>query len=323
MTSDGGGPDGGDTADAADPDSSDDADWIDAPDTADAPDSIDTADVDAADAHDTTDAPDAADVVETGDSGGADAADTGDAADIPVEVIELPEAAPYCDVNACAFDTEFDDLEALENDALRTALNERVSIASSYGYDTARNLMYAPSGGVDVNDGMVECVYTGVRAAADGTRTPEGIFNTEHVWPRDRGADVTPALSDMHHIRPTLEAANTARANFHFGETPCNGGPTCTWSLDGSELGTSPYGVGRVFEVRAERRGDIARSMFYFAVRYGLPIDEVEEATLRVWNVEDPPDEFERTRHERVVALQHNRNPFIDRPDFVERIADY
>jgi endonuclease I len=34
----------------------------------------------------------------------------------------------------------------------------------------------------------------------------------------------------------------------------------------------------------------------------------------------DPVDELERRRHQRIVEIQGNRNPFIDRPEFAAAI---
>jgi endonuclease I len=38
--------------------------------------------------------------------------------------------------------------------------------------------------------------------------------------------------------------------------------------------------------------------------------------TLLAWNEADPVDNLERRRHQRIVEVQGNRNPFIDRPGF-------
>jgi uncharacterized protein len=42
--------------------------------------------------------------------------------------------------------------------------------------------------------------------------------------------------------------------------------------------------------------------------------------TLRSWHAADPVDDFERRRHQRIVQVQGNRNPFIDRPAFAAAI---
>jgi deoxyribonuclease I len=78
-----------------------------------------------------------------------------------------------------------------------------------------------------------------------------------------------------------------------------------------------------VFEVRPLRRGDIARAIFYFAVRYQQTVAPEQEAALRSWHDADPPDATEQARNDAIAGLQKNRNPFIDRPDFVARITDY
>jgi deoxyribonuclease-1 len=190
----------------------------------------------------------------------------------------------------------------------------------SRSYTAGRDLMYGISGSVDVVDGVVECVYTGTLAAADGTRTPEGRFNTEHVWPRSDG-EPSGSAGDIYNLRPTLEAANGERASFAFGETLCEGA-ACPYALGGSELGANDAGA-TVWQVRPETRGDIARSMFYFAIRYTLDIDPTEEAVLRAWHAADPPSAEELTRVDAVETAQGNRNVLVDRPELVDTIPDF
>jgi len=186
-------------------------------------------------------------------------------------------------------------------------------------YDSGRDLMYGISDSVDVQGGMVECVYTGTLVSADGTRTPGGSFNTEHVWPRSAG-EPSGSAGDLYNLRPTLQEANTQRASFEFGETVCEG-VACPWSLGGSELGSD--GGGQAFQVRPQTQGDIARSMFYFAIRYAMDISPSEEAALRAWHAADPPDAAELARVDAVEAAQGNRNVIVDRPEVVDAIADF
>jgi endonuclease I len=44
--------------------------------------------------------------------------------------------------------------------------------------------------------------------------------------------------------------------------------------------------------------------------------------TLLAWNKVDPVDDLERRRHQRIIEVQGNRNPFIDRPEFAAAIWD-
>ena len=51
------------------------------------------------------------------------------------------------------------------------------------------------------------------------------------------------------------------------------------------------------------------------------------DGTIACWGMdddaEDSVDAFEQHRNDVVEAYQHNRNPCIDRPDFVARISDF
>jgi NAD(P)-dependent dehydrogenase (short-subunit alcohol dehydrogenase family) len=81
--------------------------------------------------------------------------------------------------------------------------------------------------------------------------------------------------------------------------------------------------IAGTFEVRPERRGDIARAKFYFAIRYELPIGDAEEAVLRTWHADDPPDDEERTRDDAIAEIQHNHNPFVVDADLVDQLDDF
>lgn len=212
-------------------------------------------------------------------------------------------------------------LEGLQNNALRIALNDLIANHTSLGYDAARDAMLGVSGTFDLAGGMLECVYTGRTVLPDGTRSPNG-FNTEHTWPQSLGASSEPMRSDLHHLYPVDENANNARGSFPFGETAC-AAATCNYDNGGSQLGAIVGGTATVFEVRPVRRGDVARGMFYFAVRYDKTLDAAQEGALRAWNDADPPDALEEARNDAIEGYQKNRNPFVDRPDFVARILDF
>jgi deoxyribonuclease-1 len=276
------------TTDVADAELLDTADVVDVEDTRDASDTSDLAEL--------TDAPDVTDVVET-----SDVADDG------------------CDVVDCGDPGIFDDLVFVEDARLRRLLYVRITDHIALGYGDARAYMYSE---LDVTDGLVECVYTGALTAADGTSAP-GDFNTEHSWPQSLGASSEPARSDLHHLFPATARSNNARSNNLYGETACDQTAACGWFESGSERGASVSDGSTVFEVRPQTRGNIARAQFYFAVRYELAIEEPVETVLRSWNESDPPDERERARNEGIERVQLNRNPFVDYPEFVDRIADF
>ena len=212
----------------------------------------------------------------------------------------------------------------LSDSALEAALHDFTSNGHSGGsYDTARNHMYGVGSGIglDIHDGVIECIYTGRTAAPDGTRYPGSLINTEHSWPQSEGADTLPARGDLHHLFPSYDVANSRRSSYPFGETVCTG-TECTWAEGGSELGSDPNSQ-TVFQVRPEYRGDIARAHFYFSVRYQLSIPDDEEAELKVWSAQDPPSDRERERNDAIESVQHNRNPFVDYPGLSDRISDF
>lgn len=158
---------------------------------------------------------------------------------------------------------------------------------------------------------------------------PNGEVNCEHTWPQSRfnsSMSKGAQKSDLHHLFPTDSKANGVRGNYPFAEV--SGKPAhklCDASLIGSPLEPSPdlNDRNRFFEPPQDHRGNLARALFYFSVVYHLPISVTEEAYLRRWHNEDPVDELERKRHDMIMDIQGNRNPFIDFPALTKRISDF
>jgi endonuclease I len=124
--------------------------------------------------------------------------------------------------------------------------------------------------------------------------------------------------SDIHHLQPTVSGANSTRGNFPYGE------PVSDRNLNHLPAVLGRDASGRqVFSPRAERRGDVARMMFYFNVRWGIDLPDYEEVVLKAWMAADPVDDRERARNDLVANIQGNRNPFVDCPQFVARIGDF
>ena len=87
------------------------------------------------------------------------------------------------------------------------------------------------------------------------------------------------------------------------------------------------------FEPRDAVKGDVARMLFYMDTRYeGQDITPDLELVDRVtsvgeaklgtlcrlieWHKNDPVDEVEISRNNRIYEFQGNRNPFIDHPEW-------
>lgn len=217
-------------------------------------------------------------------------------------------------------DDPYQGISHLRNEALKSALYNLIKNHRSLSYNAARDVLFTDRGFVE-SDGMIECLYTGRRVRANGSTAPGG-FNTEHSWPQSLGATGT-AKSDLHHLFPTDSRANSYRGSHLFDFVTClEGIGSCSFSQGGSALGRNEEGKTS-FEVRQERRGDIARSHFYFSIRYNRRIPKSEEDALRVWDKEDPVDDIERKRNDEIERVQRNRSPFVDRPEFADAIDDF
>lgn len=169
-----------------------------------------------------------------------------------------------------------------------------------------------------------------------GSYKKEGdCYNREHLWPQSWFNEKTPMKSDLFHVLPTDGYVNNRRSNYPFGEVR-----SATWtSRNGSKLGNckvSGYS-GTVFEPIDEYKGDIARAFFYMSTRYygedsgwttsGMTnkaeIKDWAVDMLLTWNELDPVSQKEIDRNNVIYEdYQHNRNPFIDHPEYARMIWD-
>jgi hypothetical protein len=149
-------------------------------------------------------------------------------------------------------------------------------------------------------------------------KKPRGFkLNIEHTWPQSKGAKELPANSDMHHLFVTSKESNSKRANLPF----CNVASEF-WEFGGSLMGIDIYAQD-CFEPRDIHKGNVARAMFYFSVRYQMQIDADQEVVLRQWHKDDPVDSQEIKRNELIGIIQGNTNPFIEKPSYVDDISDF
>ncbi|NMP32578.1 ExeM/NucH family extracellular endonuclease [Thalassotalea sp. M1531] len=151
-------------------------------------------------------------------------------------------------------------------------------------------------------------------------------WNREHVWAKSHGfpSSSTEAYSDIHHLRPTDISVNSSRGNLDFdnSDSPLSEAPENRVDSDS-------------FEPRNQVKGDVARMLFYMDTRYeGQDITPDLELVDRVtsvgeaklgtlcrlieWHKNDPIDEVEISRNNRIYEFQGNRNPFIDHPEWVD-----
>jgi hypothetical protein len=214
--------------------------------------------------------------------------------------------------------------QGLWDEALKTAIKTYTTTGYvSLGYNTARDYMFATIDKYLTND-TIECVYSGtkIRAVNRDSAQAQG-FNTEHTYPQSFFSESEPMKSDIYHLYPTLDAPNSCRSNYTFNKVFTITSPSC--NVGGSKLGNDSTNV-LVYEPRDKHKGNVARSLFYFCVKYGTIVNPggfmnaKQENRLRVWNYFDTVDANERLRNTRIAAYEHVRNPFIDHPELIDRI---
>ena len=218
----------------------------------------------------------------------------------------------------------------LYDSQLKSALTQLVSGHTSLGYTLARDKMFMEIDNKKVNgqgatENTLECVYIGRLAVGYIDRTDAQNnynFNTEHTWPQSNFNESEPMRSDLYHLYPTDNPANGVRSNYPFGNVVSN----ITWESAGSKLGTNSNGE-TVFEPRDLHKGNVSRSMFYFITRYptnyGGFFTQTQEDVFREWNKLDTVNVIESARNDAIAALQLKRNPFIDHPEFADRIYSF
>jgi len=148
------------------------------------------------------------------------------------------------------------------------------------------------------------------------------VMNTEHTWPQSRFSRNFPKQlqkGDLHILFPVESPVNSLRSNYPFGEVSSVSQRPCA----SARKGRSGRSGRQVFEPADEHKGNVARALFYFSMRYKIDIDPEQEETLRAWDRSDPVDDFERQRNEKIFEIQKNRNPFIDYPELSQLISDF
>jgi len=216
-------------------------------------------------------------------------------------------------------DTLYRFTQGLIDEPLKTALRTFTTTGYiSLGYNTARDKMFETID--DYGGDTIECVYIGRKIkATNRTEAQNQNFNTEHTLPQSFFNSNEPMVSDLYHLYPTDAAPNSARSNYAFGLPVTN----ITYNVGGSKLGKDSEGE-TVFEPRDVHKGNVARSLFYFCVKYpggiGGYMSTKQENILRNWNNSDTVNTREMLRNDRISTFQKVRNPFIDHPELVERI---
>jgi hypothetical protein len=180
-------------------------------------------------------------------------------------------------------------------------------------YKQANDILFTK---LDNHNGSVCSVYSPRTCVVTNIVPSPKVMNIEHTWPQSEGANGD-AKSDLHHIFPVDSSVNSIRSSLPFCEVV-----TVKWENGQSKRGISKFNE-HCFEPPTDHKGDVARALFYFSVRYRQPIDQNQEYFLRKWHLEDPIDQKEIDRNQSIKEFQNNSNPFIDNPELVSKIIDF
>ena len=254
----------------------------------------------------------------------------------------------------------YDSANGLSGYALKTQLKNIVTSGHTYNASSYDNLFTAyASTDRDYyyeNDGSLLDIYsenpTGSETSYNipndecgGNITGEGqCYNREHLFPQGffNNSDALPMISDIHTVVPTDGFVNNGRSNYPFGIVS----NTNTSYANGSKWGTgNNYGyTNRVFEPIDEFKGDIARALLYFAVRYEdnwndngweapdaspyNPLNGTSDQfyetwfinTMLDWHAADPVSQRELDRNDEAYNFQGNANPFVNHPEYAALI---
>ena len=238
----------------------------------------------------------------------------------------------------------YNSANGLTGDQLKMALHNIIKGHTSISYAQIWNAYWSTD---NKGNGVVWDMYSDVPGGTPpyvyylgqdqcGNYSGEGdCYNREHSWPSSWFNDQSTPRTDLHHIFATDGYVNNRRGNFPFGEVQ-----SASWtSRNGSKLGSSktPGFSGTVFEPIDAYKGDFARAIMYMSVRYygedsGWGSSDMTNKSvikpwaitmLLRWNELDPVSQKEIDRNNAIYNdYQHNRNPFVDHPEYANMIWD-
>lgn len=204
---------------------------------------------------------------------------------------------------------------------------------------------------------------------SDRAGTGSGItYNREHTWPNSLGfpgatgnlGKPNAPYTDTHMLWLSDTQWNADRGNKPYATCTGSCGERATEANGGVGGGSGVYpgnsnwvktpdGNQGSFEAWNHRKGEMARAIFYMAIRYEGGVDPVSGqnepeleltddrskivqrnnysqtaymgllADLLAWHQADPPDASELARNEVIQSFQGNRNPFVDHPEWATR----
>jgi len=269
----------------------------------------------------------------------------------------------YADAKGKTGEALFDTLHEITGRGYRS---DDYGSAKSFIYSTADNITV--NGNKGILTAYSQIFVPGSSGNGDNYRergdenkdgSSSDFINCEHTWPQSFFNKQLPMVSDLHHLQSTFSIPNNRRGHYPFGEVE---GSVIYSTSSGSKLSGSaetsrrvsasdlksimnlPYlqrdnvikskNLGFVFEPTNVQKGNTARAMMYFFLRYhdrNIKSGEYNEQefwdskvkTFIKWAEQiDQVDANEARRNDIIFGKQGNRNPFVDIPGLASLIGE-
>jgi len=247
----------------------------------------------------------------------------------------------------------YDPAAGLTGAALRAALHDIIDDHQRFPYSSTATDTWDLLSITDEDPGDAANVLTIYRNASveKSDHSQSTGWNREHTWPSSYGytndGGCNYPYTDIHQLRAANPSYNSSRGNRVYDW--CSSG-CAEYPADGLAVSNWGSGTGSTgsWQVREDRRGDIARGVLYLDVRYeggvhgstgcaepdliltddrALIVSNSSAnqsvaymgvlSTLIEWHLSDPVDAEEMARNDTVYGFQGNRNPFVDHPEYV------
>ncbi|GAB2997787.1 endonuclease [Psychrosphaera aestuarii] len=186
----------------------------------------------------------------------------------------------------------------------------------------------------------------------------EHSWPKSYGFPKDGSTNY--AYTDAHHLFIADSSYNSSRSNKPYAncDLTCIEKTTLVNNGRGGASSESNWTAGSgntgSWQTWAGRKGDVARALMYLAVRYeggthgvtgvsepdliltddrtlignsnqGVNLNVAYmglKSVLLQWHYDDPVDAYEQRHNDAVYSFQGNRNPFVDRPEYVKCVFE-
>lgn len=215
---------------------------------------------------------------------------------------------------------------------LKTAMHEIIGKANVLSYGSGEGHTWWGFYETDrMEDNQVRDRYSNEVFYFTSQGSVPGGMNIEHSFAKSWwGGSKNQAYQDIHHLMPCQSKINSSKSNYGMGKvTEVKTDNGCT------KVGKGPADNGKMinlWEPADQWKGDFARVYMYMVTCYQNltwtsealnSLDNNQWPTFKPWAIDvilewsrqDPVDEIEVERNEKVFGIQGNRNPFIDFPN--------